>query len=260
MIKPKKHNVFKILLIALAVIIFLMLVANITLVFFEDKISSNVFTIFSGWVSGFATLAVGIIAAMQSKKYNDSNAKFLEDSLMLEKCKSIVANREKYVENFILLYSDFKKQYKVSIVSNEQDLRRVSHLSTTKEKLTTLIALQIGEFVHWDITFITCIRLDPMKSWQKDLALEAMKKYQQDLKSISKMIDNLDNKDITATKIDEINKISIDYYGKILSALDKYYVFLVENMNQTLFKKYNDYEYLIANYSFKDATIEKDKN
>lgn len=56
---------------------FLLFVCNILLAHFYKSEGANIFTAVSGWVSGIATIILGVIAVFQNKKYKDENNRVL---------------------------------------------------------------------------------------------------------------------------------------------------------------------------------------
>lgn len=240
----KKIDSLSITLIIISIILLFLFVGNFLLLLFDSSFS-NILTIISGWVSGFATLAVGIIAAMQSKKYNDSNQKFIDDSLMLRKCNAIVENRQKYVNSFNSLYERFKVNYKISYFSNEYTIDPTRKFKNLKDLIISLLNNQIGDFTHWDIAFITCLRQDFVKDGRKLIALASLKTYVAELKKIVENIETKEENLINESTISEVHDLSLKAFFVILQDLDNYYTFINDDLNFIIFNKYNDFEYLL---------------
>lgn len=90
-------------------------------IIFKGSDGSNIFTALSGWVSGIATIALGIIAVVQNKKYKAENDKFTnyqqQRDWLIEQKDLIKAN----LENILKSYSDIK-EYQYSKLINARTL------------------------------------------------------------------------------------------------------------------------------------------
>lgn len=58
---------------------------NIMLAHFYKESGTNIFTAVSGWVSGIATIILGIVAVVQNKKYKEENDRYLSAQEELNK-------------------------------------------------------------------------------------------------------------------------------------------------------------------------------
>ncbi len=74
----KKKKFYKNLWFWLLIASILFFVTNIVFsIIFRGSDGSNIFTAVSGWVSGVATIALGLIAVVQNRKYKEENDRFL---------------------------------------------------------------------------------------------------------------------------------------------------------------------------------------
>lgn len=97
---------------------FLIFLINIILACIFKQEGANIFTAISGWISGVATLAVGIIAYRQSEKYKLENDKIEEKQRQRDwrgEQKDIV---KLYLDNIVKAYEDLK-QYQYSKIIEE---------------------------------------------------------------------------------------------------------------------------------------------
>lgn len=67
-------------------------------IIFDDKMS-NLFTSISGWVSGIATVVLGIIAVRQTDRYEESNNTYLAEQ---RKIQQDIANENKKQNEFAI--------------------------------------------------------------------------------------------------------------------------------------------------------------
>ncbi len=84
-----------------------MIVNFILAIFFHGESGANIFTTVSGWVSGIATIVLGVIAIKINAKYKEENDDFLlkqEEMFWKSEKKSIV---ELYRKQVIKCYNDF---------------------------------------------------------------------------------------------------------------------------------------------------------
>lgn len=69
-------------------------VTNIVLAVKFPSCGTNIFTAISGWVSGVATVILGVIAVIQNKKYKEENDDNVRKQYDFELFKLIIHRRE----------------------------------------------------------------------------------------------------------------------------------------------------------------------
>lgn len=121
--KEKKNKFYKNLWFWLIIGGVLLFVINIlVLVFVKDAWQSAWLTFISGWVSGFATIALGLIAFWQNKRYKIENDAFLNEQQRI--------NAELAQEQSNLLWRkskyDIYKSYRNEFLENEKEFIKYS--------------------------------------------------------------------------------------------------------------------------------------
>lgn len=76
--KRKSKKWYKNIWIWVSVLAVIGCIVNIVFAYKYREDGPNIFTAISGWVSGIATCIIGVIAALQSKKYKEENDRFID--------------------------------------------------------------------------------------------------------------------------------------------------------------------------------------
>lgn len=173
----KTKIILSICLTTVAIIINLILA-----IFFRGESGANIFTTISGWVSGIATIVLGVIAIKINAKYKEENDDFLlkqDEMFWKSEKKSII---ELYREQVIKCYNDFSKfnfaEILNQLVSNENNLEaplfKLSIVSKIEnEKHNMFFTLTICKYYF---------------SFKKEL----FESYSEYLTLLAKMVDNYD--------------------------------------------------------------------
>lgn len=145
---------------------------------FRGTDGSNIFTAISGWVSGVATLFIGIIAFLQNKIYVLSSSKReLKDSVRSEQSKIVV------ICDDLIRYSSIKKPLAILVDNNvtEKDLLAYGlEIDAMREKLiSTSHLLQLFNYIPCNmgllVAKITEMQIATYKQYQ-----DAAKHYADD--------------------------------------------------------------------------------
>lgn len=110
----KKKSIF--ILVSFAIIAMIINVAFS--IAFRGENGANIFTTVSGWVSGVATIILGVIALYVDKEYKKENDEFLnkQDELLWKNEKK--ASIELYREQVMKCYNDFSAYHYIDILGN----------------------------------------------------------------------------------------------------------------------------------------------
>lgn len=97
-----------------------LLVSNICVLLYVSDINSQSawLTLFSGWVSGLATIALGIVAVVQNRKYKKENDRYLKEQQELNwrlEQKDLI---KAYLNNFESIFSNVKEYQYSKLISN----------------------------------------------------------------------------------------------------------------------------------------------
>lgn len=101
-------------LIALGVVL---CAVNIVFACIYNREGANIFTAISGWVSGIATVILGIVAIVQNRKYKEENDKFLEEQQQLNwklEQKDLIKSYLRNIEN---IFSNVKEYQYSKLIS-----------------------------------------------------------------------------------------------------------------------------------------------
>ena len=109
----KKKHIITIVLLSVAILV------NIGLaIIFHGDSGANIFTAISGWISGVATIALGVIALVVNEKYKKENDDFIlkqEELFWKEEKKTAI---EVYREQIIKCHDDFLKYHYADVLSS----------------------------------------------------------------------------------------------------------------------------------------------
>lgn len=110
----------------LSIVALLLCVGNILLAHLYKTESANIFTAVSGWVSGIATIVLGVVAVVQNRKYKEENDRIItyqrQRDWLIEQKDLIKAN----LDNIIKCYADIK-EYQYSKLINERTIDLQNH-------------------------------------------------------------------------------------------------------------------------------------
>lgn len=242
--------IISIILITLCVLNF-----ALCLSFFDKPLTMMITTIISGRISGISTLIVGIIAALQAKKYNDTNSCFLNKEFELEQSQMILQSRMQFVESLKRTWDEFDSNcdpvfFATEVVSVNVVVRVDSHIQSCilkhacslYNKCTSLSSIIDFDYVE-----------NNAKTNAKQ-ALEAYKKY-----FLDSFVDGENNKKFLNDNHKLYNTLlteSENEYKKLKAVFSRYISECDKDLNYSVFYKNNDVKYLTEKYSIK--TNQKD--
>lgn len=96
-------------------------VVNIVFACIYDENGTNIFTAISGWVSGIATIILGVIAIVQNRKYKRENDRFLKEQQQLNwklEQKDLIKSYLCKIENIFSNVKEFMFMLKIMINFN----------------------------------------------------------------------------------------------------------------------------------------------
>lgn len=239
----------------------LLCVGNILLAHFKKDVGSNIFTAVSGWVSGVATIILGVIAVVQNRKYKVENDRYLKEQRQINdyniqeqkdlewrKTKSTVL--QLVLNEFIGVHEEF--QLFGDIKTN---LLNVAYSKDNIEKLKGYYAVT-AKFQNVGLKIIFILKYSPQYfEWYEDL-YEIISNYNKLCLNLMNEIKNNANEQSDISKlilerIDTINELNENYY-EINTALPVYEL-IIENDIADIFEK--DFN-ILKNY-YKNLEVKK---
>ena len=229
-----------------------LLVANVffPLIWVENKATAIIVSVLSGWISGIATLLVGIIAASQTKKYKQENDVFIEKQYALEKSKSLIQSRLLFVDNLKRMRDAFVEKANPSHFATR--LMSVDWNLSTNENRTFFL----GVFAECLFTFKSnyrnleyALKMDYCENQSKNNAIEALKEYQQ------VFLETFSNKALEEMikRPKKVFDICVDVlsnkFATTVDALNEYVTLCDYDINDTIANKNDDNEYIVLHYA-----------
>ena len=254
----------KILIIALLVLVALVFLSlNFILVLFwikDDILASLVATVISGWVSGVATVLVGIVAVIQTKKYNEMSDCFIKKQYQMEKCKNIIQTRIHFVNTLKNAAEKYMRKCNpafmqlelTNIASNPSGIDVYSATRKTITNYFIILKMETSELLH-------SIELDYNNSDIRNVAIDSLTNY---FKSFQTLIDTEKKMDNFCLHLDkfmdcllekEINKS----YSTAEKNLSSYIVHTDMDLNEAVFYKSDDIKFLEKMFSPKNEDSHK---
>lgn len=144
----------------LTIIAILLCVGNILLAHFYRDTAANIFTAISGWVSGIATIALGVIAVIQNKKYKKENENFelfqTQREWRIEQ-KEIIKS---YLNNIESIYKEIQEYQFSKIIddcisklkSTPNTVVDIAYIHTLKCLFDKLVSVVINNNYYFDGT------------------------------------------------------------------------------------------------------------
>ena len=108
--KSIKFTWSMLMVMSISVVVIVSIVVNICFAYRFDNEYTNLFTVISGWISGIATLSIGVIAYAQSYKYQKVNEEFIQEQKDLA-WKNNYANVCERFLNQLKEHDDIIKKY-----------------------------------------------------------------------------------------------------------------------------------------------------
>lgn len=254
----KRH--WKTLLLVLSAIV--LLAANLCVLFFvrsEDNRGAWL-TLFSGWVSGIATIALGVIAVVQNKKYKEENDSFMQrlkeenEALITRQTNQTVFNnimnrRCNFIETVKQRLLSFIKDFdfrKVTLWLTELYVER-NNTSMVLDDTTCAVKIQnfYKELEVESNDLLQFIINDWYQCEQKDQMVSSIKQYVEAVIIASPK----DYSNIRAS-VENINKNCYNKFLELLEIKNKYITWLDIDFNMTLTTKTGDIEFIKSHYGY----------
>lgn len=156
MCKLGKTNWKKVRIIFAVIISVLICVANIVLsCIYRSDDGANIFTAVSGWVSGIATIILGVIAVIQNKKYTlDSMKKELKNEINNEKKELALLG------NNLIKYSKLTKMLNNVVLIDGKSIEKISleykfGVDSLKEELMAAsVEIQLYNYAYENMSLL----------------------------------------------------------------------------------------------------------
>lgn len=103
------------------IILGIIFIATITLSIFFPTKQSNLFAMISGWISGFATLGVGIYAIIINNKFNEQSERMEKEKLSLELTPNLTIYK-----SIVMNYKDLEEKISYNGIKYKRYLHKVS--------------------------------------------------------------------------------------------------------------------------------------
>ena len=218
----------------------------------KENVTQIIVAVISGWVSGVATLFIGVIAACQTRKYNDSNELFLKKQFELEKNKTLIQSRLLFVDNLKKAWNAFRDSANPAKVLSKTLLIKSSSLSAAEIKKATFHTILEHQLINraYFSNLKTVIDCDYKDSVEKNETLKVLAEYRDLFNSV--MGDGAKNKDPKALQSDCLNVLK-DKYLELVKTIDGYVFMCDSDINDSIANKSDDSAYLSSSYSPKKA-------
>ena len=144
----KKKKFYKNLWFWLLIASILFFVTNIVFsIIFRGSDGSNIFTAVSGWVSGVATIALGLIAVVQNRKYKEENDRFLSAQ---QKINSQLMQEQNDL-SWRKIHYDIYNSYRRELLEYEKEFSKYSITEISAKTLANHDTIRaIGELSIFD--------------------------------------------------------------------------------------------------------------
>lgn len=208
-------------------------------------------TIISGWVSGIATLFVGIIAALQAKQYNDSNSEFIRKQFDLDKSKSILQSRLLFVDNLKKAWAVFCESAAPYRFCN--DLYATNAITDTTQKNITVMNIIIEASIAISNSYLklnNVIALDYSNIGKKKVVIDAIKSYRDEF---IKHFKDRKNLNYYQSHVEELAKVLngnfANQFNEITKLCNEYILNCDYDINYCIVNKSDDVDYLIKRFN-----------
>lgn len=235
-----------------------LLVANLIcpFIWFDATITPVVTSIISGWVSGLATLFVGIFAALQAKKYKEANDAFIEKQYKLEKSTSLIHARLLFVDNLKRVVNSFGTSANPAhFASNLLAISWNVNNSNRKTDFYGVVAESMDSFKTGYRSLEAVLKLDYFNTIEKDNVITALREYENDfVEALSN--ENL-KKHMESPKamfnylVEELNK----KFLSVMKTIDEYVLSCDVDINSTIANRNEDNDYIVSRYAPKNNEL-----
>jgi hypothetical protein len=240
------------------IIILVLIIANFLLLLSKDNMLGNILTIISGWISGIATIFIGIIATRQNKRYkldtdeyNRKQEQLIKNQYNFEVFKDIVSRRSKMISNIKDELDIFCNKFNYMNISALLAEIYAINLENPQAKISE--TPQIKQLYNYqsEITLpYTKVKQMINNDWlytkrNYDL-IEILDKY---YIQYVEMLRNIDYTNIQKT-IESINKTMGELALKLMQKKLEYTAFLDVDLNMVLLQRGQDLDFIRKHYSY----------
>ncbi len=217
--------------------------------FANNPIAQIMVAAFSGWISGIATLFIGVIATLQTEKYNQANDWFVKKQYEIEKSKSLIQSRLLFVDNLKSAWNSFR--------DSANPGRIITSLLSIDEPINSKKAQQITVQIALDAQFtnratysnlLRNIKCDYRDSEERDNSSKMLDEYRELFNSVLGEDKYTNN---PQSLIDVCIGDLKDKYLSLVELMDEYVLMCDLDINDAIVNKADDFEYLSSRYSSK---------
>lgn len=237
-------------------IIIALIVINSCCLFIKDKtLLSNLLTIISGWISGIATIFIGVIATRQNKRYkqdtdeyNRKQEELIKQQYDFETFKHIMDARTTYIKNTKGQLQNFLIMF---------DNKKITSLLAEMETVKNSVRFEDSNYAQRIINFgddLTPHYLDLkqniLNDWNRtsinDDLVKALDTYYTKLATKIKLLNYLKIPDEIKEMNESLSEILVDLYKE----KQKYITELDVDLNQVLLQKTGDLNFIKKHYTY----------
>ncbi|MDE6442032.1 MAG: hypothetical protein K2L12_04695 [Clostridia bacterium] len=258
--KDTKAKIFKFLLVGAIVLGIVAFIVNIVLAARSDNNEANIYTAISGWVSGIATIILGVIAVVQNRKYKKENDSFMqrqreENTALIKKqtdCtifNNIMNQRCNFIETAKQRLYEFVKNYnfrKITLWLAELQVEANNKKLALDDSSCGALINQFFDGLSIEYSdLILFIENDWCKSKEKEKIIDAIKNY------VITVVD-LRTKDYfqIVNTIKQFNQKCIPLFVELLKAKSSYIISLDVDYNMILTTRTGDIDFIKGHYSY----------
>ena len=205
-----------------------------------DNNKSNMLTLISGWVSGIATVFIGVIAFKQNKKYKADSEDSLEKQYQFETAKLVLNNRSSFVQELKTQLKTFLNDY--SCYSLIQKVQEIVSLDNPTFKSVQQNHLELEVRFYFETITVQCRRLieavnnDTIEGKEKSVVIETLLKYGNECEKSKSF------------NLNCLKQNVLPEYDKLVETISKYFNELDLDLEHSL-KNIRDYTYLVTHYN-----------
>lgn len=243
----KKRTIFIICIIAIILVVtnFVLLLTGL----FKESTGGLIATIISGWISGIATLFVGIIAYKQNKFINESNNRVIQEQINLDKNNLILQQRLKIVsqiENAALKYTEILT---LRTLTSDFNKEVASSNKNWFINCCSLISKTLDEFLSADFYLVESILYDYMESDKKKKAKEKIKECRKKFGKLMIDLTKLGSSNFKQEYEKITEKFANDFGDNVIEIIDSYMTFLHYDLDTSIIHLSNNNDELVKKYA-----------
>jgi len=226
-----------------------LLVGNICVLCYVSEANgqSAWLTLYSGWVSGIATIILGVIAVVQNKQYKEENDDNIKKQYDFELFKLIIHQREQYISRISVMLDDYVAQFDykklIPIIEEIGSLYHPQFEHVQTVELKAKLDFFYRELVSKKAQLVQLINTDMVLSLEKDNILENLKEYESTVLYNKSFSDNM-----TQAAILNLHKQIGKLYENLTESTQKYLDFIDNDLIKSITEKSTDIEYIKRRY------------